>query len=87
VARPAGRQPGTCSTVVERINDGPFIGHGRVPTVFWGADAPGAQDKILADRPAALILMGDWCVPAGTITKRTKTGMRITDQPVPTSAL
>ena len=40
------------------------IGHGWVPRVFWGAEAPGARDVSFAIVPAALILMGDWNVPA-----------------------
>ena len=33
-----------------------------VPTVFWGALAPGAgRDRLLREPPPALILMGDWC--------------------------
>jgi len=40
------------------------IGHGWVPRVFWGAETPGARDASFAIIPAALILMGDWNVPA-----------------------
>ena len=40
------------------------IGHGWVPRVFCGAEAPGARDVSFAIVRAALILMGDWNVPA-----------------------
>ena len=58
---------------------GPSIGHDRVPTVFWGSKEPGAGKGSSRTVPTALILMGDWCVPERcTITKRTKTRVRIT---------
>ena len=54
------------------LTGGLRIGHGCLPRVIWGADAPGARDVsfaiVLAVSfaivPAALILMGDWNVPA-----------------------
>jgi hypothetical protein len=49
------------------------VGHRR----FSGAlNAPGAGNGSLSSRPVALILMGDWRVPAGYDSQMTKTGVR-----------
>lgn len=43
----------------------PALGRGVVPTVFWGTGgARGWASRGMAETPAALILMSDWCGPA-----------------------
>jgi hypothetical protein len=42
-----------------------LLGRGVVPTVFWGTGgARGWASRGMAETPAALILMSDWCGPA-----------------------
>ncbi|HSW44414.1 MAG TPA: hypothetical protein VLM89_02470 [Phycisphaerae bacterium] len=50
------------------------VGHRRFSMALMRQGLGG----ILADRPVALILMGDWRVPAGTIAKSMKTAARTT---------
>ena len=48
----------------DRAHGGQSIGHDRAPTVFWGANGARGWERLLPDLPVALILMGDWRVPA-----------------------
>jgi hypothetical protein len=61
------------------------LGHGVVPTVFWGnEDCQGPGDDSLTGRtPKALNLMGDWCGPGSPTTESTENrgaSPKITDQ-------
>jgi hypothetical protein len=50
-------------------------GHGRVPTICWGAARQGQGELLLLGAvPEALILKGDWCggVRTDTIEKRSR---------------
>ena len=53
VGRPKGRASG--SVILN-------LGHGVVPTVFWGnEDCQGREKLLFGELPKALNLMGDWC--------------------------
>ena len=76
----------TPNRVSQRICESYNLGHGVVPTVFWGtASCQGQEIKFLiTDRSTALILMGDWCGPKSD-TDRLKTGARDRDDQTLTS--
>jgi hypothetical protein len=70
---------GRPNRVSHRICESYNLGHGVVPTVFWGrATARGGKKFSLENSPSALILMGDWCAPKPD-TDRLKTGARDLD--------
>jgi hypothetical protein len=55
--------------VSQRICESYNLGHGVVPTVFWGKNCcQGREETLFLNSPHALILMGDWCGPNPTPT-------------------
>jgi len=75
----------TPNRVSQGICESYNLGHGVVPTVFWGKlNCQGREEFSVENSPTALILMGDWCGPKSD-TDQLKTGARDLDDQTLTS--